>query len=370
MGYGRHAPLDLPPGVDKRPVQRGARLPPLPPGHSARSYIEGPHTARARSENPPQAAPRPSRQRKVDINALLAQLQAFHEAKAKAVEDEDYSEAARLKQLIAEIEVALEGVDFGEQAVPQPPHPPATGLAGSIYDVPQGAMNRRPPAEPPRRVPVRSQRNMRGSPDLSEDSSHGVSARGGGSHLREASEAAQACVPPPRGGRKSKESTSPSAPPPEAKIPVPNEAQPSNQYSEEALGFETEDLLQGIVERNLLDQGGDIPSSADTVEDADYDMEMQVYSQAASFPSGPAPTLDDLLTGNAGKRALRPVKEPARGRSRPPPQRNGMHHVPVPPPLPKQRGDPQDNFRIGLEEKTRMQKRLDAIDRRQPFTAR
>jgi hypothetical protein len=27
--------------------------------------------------------------------------------------------------------------------------------------------------------------------------------------------------------------------------------------------------------------------------------------------SGPAPTLDDLLSGNAGKRALRPVKEPA-----------------------------------------------------------
>merc|ERR1719265_2550558 len=101
-----------------------------------------------------------------------------------------------------------------------------------------------------------------------------------------------------------------------------------------------------------------------------YPNDMQHLPHSALHPSGPAPTLDDLLSGNAGKRALRPVKEPARGRSRPPPQRNGMNHVPVPPPLPKQRGDPQDNFRIGLEEKTRMQKRLDAIDRRQPFTAR
>lgn len=364
MGYARHAPLDLPPGVDKRPIQRGARLPPLPPGHSARTFVTAPG-AKAGSENPSQAAPRQSRQKKVDVNAILAQLQAFREAKAKAVEEEDYTEASRLKQLIAELEAALEGVDLGEPL--EPPHPPATVLAGSVYDLPQPqngtSRKQMPPVNQARTMPSRSQKQMRGSPDLLDEPSHAAtSTRGVSTHLRDASEAAQACVPP-KGRKKARDGTTPSPAPPAAPQP---EERTFQQLSEEAIGFETDDLLQGIVERNLLEIQ-DVPSSAETVEDADRENDfwnsMIAPPHAAWIPEGPAPTLDDLL--GRSKRALRPVKEPSRGRSRPRPHKNSMRHVSG---LPPEHQD--DDYRRGLAEKTRMSKRLDAIDRRQPFTAR
>lgn len=350
-----HAPLELPPGVDKRPP-RGARLPPVPSGHSARAFAE-PQTARGRSENPRHvAASRRPQQRKMDINALLAQLQAFREAKGQAVELEDYTEAARLKQLITEIEATLEQVGVSAP----PPGQPSTQLAGSIYDGDLDGMVRKPlpPMSHSRNVPLRS--------PVPEESSQKSRVGGGGTHLRDASEAAQACVPPPKGGRKPKDG------------PVVDwqpESHWSEQDQEEAYGFETEDLLQGIVERNLLVHDGDIPSSADTVEDVDAGVSFghdpaHGYHATVSFPVGPAPTLDDLLLGNA-KKVLRPVKEPTQRRHRPKAQRNGMNHVPVPPPLPKVvAGSPDEALRRGLEDKDKMHRRLDAIDKRHPLTAR